>query len=50
MADIIPFPNKANTEPVIYSDYWGENKSFFELLEAIAEMKNDRIDTENKLR
>jgi hypothetical protein len=35
MSNIIPFKKlEANTEPIIYSDYWEEKISLFEILEA----------------
>lgn len=35
MSIIIPFKKpEANAEPVIYSDYWEEKVSLFEILEA----------------
>jgi len=50
MSNVLNFPTpKANAEPIIYSDYWGDNFSLLELLEAIERSKNDRADPETKL-
>ena len=46
---IIPFPPKANTEPVIDADYWGSEKvcftDLFKILEEINNAKNSDVQT-----
>ena len=52
MTNIIPFnrKNKANTEPVIWSDYWGENIPVNSLLEILEQVKenNKNVNKENE--
>ena len=48
MTNIIPFPPKANTEPVIDADYWGSEKiCLTDLLKALEETnaKNSDVQT-----
>ena len=49
MTNIIPFPSKANTEPVIDADYWGSEKicftDLFKILEEINNAKNSDVQT-----
>lgn len=49
MTNIIPFPPKANTEPVIDADYWGSEKicftDLFKILEEINNAKNSDVQT-----
>jgi hypothetical protein len=41
MSNIIPFKKtEANTEPVIYSDYWEEKVSLLEIIEAYKQATN----------
>lgn len=52
MADIIPFPSKANAEPIIWSDYWEETipiQDILNILEQVKKDQDDRTNTENKL-
>ncbi len=45
MSNIIPFKKpEANTEPVIYSDYWEEKVSLFEILEAYKQAAKEKED------
>jgi len=45
MTNIIPFPPKANTEPVIHSDYWGEEKiNLMDLFKILDEVKKQNKD------
>lgn len=49
MTNIIPFPPKANTEPVIDADYWGSEKiCLTDLLKALEETnaKNSDVQTQ----
>lgn len=43
MSNIIPFRKpEANTEPIIYSDYWGDTFPLLELLEALDKAKEEK--------
>ena len=47
MAEIIPFPSKANTEPMVWSDYWEETipiEDILSILERVKKEQNDRTD------
>jgi hypothetical protein len=48
MAEIIPFPSKANTEPMIWSDYWQETipvEDILSILERVKKEQDDRTDS-----
>lgn len=48
MADIIPFPSKPNTEPMVWSDYWEETipiQDILSILERVKKEQNDRTDS-----
>lgn len=45
MSNIIQFKKpEANTEPIIYSDYWEEKVSLFEILEAYKQAAKEKED------
>jgi hypothetical protein len=45
MSNIIPFRKpEANTEPIIYSDYWEEKVSLLEILEAYTQATKEKDD------
>lgn len=47
MSNIIPFKKpEANTEPVIYSDYWEEKVSLLEILEAYKQAVKSKGDND----
>ena len=48
MAEIIPFPSKANTEPMVWSDYWEETipiQDILSILEKVKKEQDDRTDS-----
>ena len=47
MAEIIPFPNKANTEPMIWSDYWQETIPIQDILSILEKVKKEQNDRTN---
>jgi hypothetical protein len=47
MAEIIPFPSKANTEPMVWSDYWEETIPIDDILSILEKVKKEQNDRAN---
>lgn len=47
MGEIIPFPGKANTEPMIWSDYWQETIPMEDILSILEKVKKGQDDRTN---
>ncbi len=47
MAEIIPFPSKSNTEPMVWSDYWEETIPIDDILSILERVKKEQNDRAN---